>query len=136
MTRQHTVDHQLNKFKRSSWGGHIAVVVDVATIDCDACLVGVILARADLTHYPCVANVFPFFIRDVLVADDAEGVGTFDPLLLGSCGSLANTLAKPPQLISIRVLPYIFVFEVVSELSILKGFTSFLVKDWHRRQIG
>ena len=105
-TRQHTIDQQLNKFKGTSWGDNISVVVDVTAVDGDAGTVGVIRVRADLTYDERVTNVCTFCFWDVFVTDDAECVGSFDALYIGSRGSMTDTLAKAAQIVAIRGVPY------------------------------
>ena len=79
-TRQDTIDQQLNKFKGTGWGGSIPVIVDVSAVDGNAGTVGIILVGADFTTDARVTNVCSFVFWDVLVADDAECVGSFDAL--------------------------------------------------------
>ena len=70
--------------------------------------------------------------RNVLVAGDAECVSPFDPLFLGSGGSMSNNLSQHTQLIKIWGVPDLFVFGVAAELFELQGFASLFVKDWYR----
>ena len=70
--------------------------------------------------------------RNFLVAGDAECVGPFDLLLLGSGGSMSNTLAQPTQFVTLLGVPSLFIFGVGAEFSELKGFASLFVQDWHR----
>ena len=72
--------------------GHIILDTDVSACECDARAVGVVFFRAVFTHDPCVADVRQFVTGNVIVANDAEGSGSFHTLLGGACGSLSNAL--------------------------------------------
>ena len=70
-----------------------------------------------------MAYVSSFFKCDVLVADNPKYVGPFNPLLLGSCISAANSLAYSYQLICIQGDPDVSVLGMETKLPKFKGLT-------------
>ena len=50
MTRQSTVNHELDEVEGTCGRAYIFWITDVATIDGDACKIGIFLLRSDLTH--------------------------------------------------------------------------------------
>ena len=92
LTGQNTVDHHLDEFKISGGCGHIIWHTDVSACECDTRAVGVVFIRAVFTHDPRVTDVRQFVTGNVILANDAEGAGSFHALLGGSCGSLPYAL--------------------------------------------
>ena len=62
---------------------YIAWIADAATSDVDACTIGILLLRSDLTHNHGVANLFSSVSRDIFKSNDAEGVSALHALVPG-----------------------------------------------------
>ena len=63
---------------------YIARITDAATIEGDACTIGIFLLKLDLTHKHLVENFFYFISRDVFKYNDAEGVRSLHASVLGT----------------------------------------------------
>ena len=61
----------------------IAWVEYLATSDGDACPIGILILRFDLTYNHGVANFFSSVLRNIFKSNDAEGVRAFHSLVLG-----------------------------------------------------
>ena len=73
-TRQETVNHELDEVQGSCGRAYIPWITDAATINSNACMIGIFLLRSDLTHNHGLENLFSSVFRDILNSNDAEGV--------------------------------------------------------------
>ena len=71
MTRQNTLNDELDEVEGTCGRAYIAWVEDLATSNGDVCPIGILLLRFDLTYNHGVANFFPFVLRDIFKLDDA-----------------------------------------------------------------
>ena len=63
---------------------YIAWIADAATIDGDACTIGILFLRSDLTHNHGVENFFSSVSRDIFKSTYSEGVCSLRALVLGA----------------------------------------------------
>ena len=83
MTRQKTFNYELDEVDGTCWRAYIAWVADLSTRDGDACPIGILFLRFDLTYNHGVTKLFSSFLRDIFKTNDAEGVRAFHSLVLG-----------------------------------------------------
>ena len=81
--REHTVEQQLEEFKRSSIGADIPRVTDAIASDGDAGMIRIIFIRSHITHYYGVADFLSFVGGDVVIVDDKEGVSARNSFGIG-----------------------------------------------------
>ena len=82
MTRQNTVNYELDKVEGTCWRTYIAGVSDLDTSDGDVCTIGILLTRFYLAYNHGVANFFSSVLGGIFKTDDAEGVSAFNSLVL------------------------------------------------------
>ena len=82
-TRHDTAINELDKAEGTCGSAYIDWIADAATSDGDACTIGILLLRSDLTHNNGVANLFSSVLRDIFKSNDAEGVRALYMLVLG-----------------------------------------------------
>ena len=83
LTRQNTVNGELDKVEGTCWRTYIAGLAYLATSDGDACPIGILFMRFDLAYNYGVTHFFSYDLRDIFKTDDAEVVRAFHPLVLG-----------------------------------------------------
>ena len=83
-TRQDTVNHELEEDEGICGRAYISGITDAATRDGDACTIGILLLRLDLTQNHGAANFFSSFLRYILKYNDAEVVRALHALVLGA----------------------------------------------------
>ena len=83
-TIQDTVNHKLDKVKRTCGHADISRIIDAAASDGDACMIGIFLLRSDFTHNHGVAIFLSSVTRYIFKYNDAESVFALNALVLGS----------------------------------------------------
>ena len=83
MTRQNTVNDDLDEVEGTCWSIYISGEVDLATSNGDVCPIGIFLMRFDLAYNHGVKNFFSSVLRDIFKTDDAEGIRALYSLVLG-----------------------------------------------------
>ena len=81
--RQNTVNDKFDKVEGTCWRTYISGVAYLATRNGDACPIGILLMRFDLTDNHGVKNLFSSVLRDIFKTDNAEGDCAFNLLVLG-----------------------------------------------------
>ena len=84
MTRQGTVNHELDEVEGTCLCAYVTWISDAATSDGDACPIGIFLLMFDLTHKHGVANFFSSVLRGIFKSNDAEGVRALHVLVHGA----------------------------------------------------
>jgi hypothetical protein len=74
--REYTVKEELEKFQGHCVSTHIARVANVVAINCDLCVVRVVLVWTDFTYNHGMAYFLSLVQRDVMVVNAKECVGT------------------------------------------------------------
>ena len=83
-TRKDTVNYELDEVEGTCGSAYISGIIDAATSNDDACMIGIFLLRSDLTHNHGVVNLFSSVLRDIFKSNDAEGVLALHALVLGA----------------------------------------------------
>ena len=91
-------------------------------------MVGIALLWADLANHFGVSDCFSAVRRDILEADEEEGVGAFDTLV-GAVGRGADALAEPAEFVRVGLIPDLVELWVLAELAVVKSLTGGLVED-------
>ena len=91
--RQETVNNELDQVKRTCGRVYISKIIFAASIYGDACTIGILLLRSDLTHNHGVVNFLPSVARDIFKDNDAESVCALNALFLGELLSFSKSLA-------------------------------------------
>ena len=122
-----TVDHELDKFKRSSFGANIAWVADSVAGYRDSGAVRISFLWANFADNIAVANFFETFGRNVGKVDDMEGIGAVHRWLGGI--RTVVSLAETAEFFSIGGAPDVFVLGMLDELTVFERFASLMVED-------
>jgi hypothetical protein len=94
------------------WSANIAWVVNFITTDGKSCSAYLLFVQLKLTHKFCICYIFPSITRNLIFVDEEEnGVGALN--------SASNPLCKSSKFIGGRVHPYLAVFRVSYQLSVL-----------------
>ena len=83
-TRQENINNDLDQVKRTCGRAYIAEIIDPVARYGDACTIGILLLRSDLTHNHGVENLLPSVARDIFKANHAESVCALNTLFLGA----------------------------------------------------
>ena len=126
-TGENTVNHELDKFKGSSFGANIAWVADSVASYRDSGAVRISFLWAHFADDIAVANFFETFGRNVGKINDMEGIGAVHRWLGGV--RTFESLAETAEFFSIGRAPDVFVLGMLDELTVLKRFTGFMVED-------
>ncbi len=98
--REHTIEQQLEEFKGRSVGANVPQEADVIASDGDVSAIRIIFIRPNLTNDHGVADFFSFVGWYVMIVNDKEGVGAYNPIGIGG-GTRANSLTQTSKLIGI-----------------------------------
>jgi hypothetical protein len=124
---ENTVDHELDKFKGSSFGADIAWVADSVAGYRDSGAVQISFFWADFADDIAVANFFETVGRNIGEVNDMEDVGALHRRLGGTRTFVS--LAETAEFFGIGGAPDFFVLGMLDELTVFKGFTCFVIKD-------
>ena len=83
-TRKDTVNDESEEVEVTCGHAYIDWVADLDTRDGDACPIGILLLRFDLTYNHGVADLFSSVLMDIFKSNYAEGVCALHSLVLGS----------------------------------------------------
>ena len=83
-TIQNTVNDEFDEVERTGWRTYISGIAHLATVDGDACLIGISLMRFNLADNHLVTNLFYSVLRYIFKLDDAERVCDFHSLVIGA----------------------------------------------------
>ena len=124
---ENTVNHELDKFKGSSFGANIAWVADSVAGYRDSGAVRISFLWANFADNIAVANFFETFGRNVSEVNDMEGVGAIYRWLGGI--RTFESLAETSEFFGVGGAPDVFVLGMFDELTVFKRFTRFVVED-------
>jgi hypothetical protein len=86
LSRQDTVEQQLDKFQKCSIGTHVPWVADAIAPNCDASTIRIAFVGMQFAYNHGVTECFLLVGWDVLVLNAKEGVDSLNPL-----GALGRT---------------------------------------------
>ena len=96
--REHTVEEQLEEFKRRRVSANISRVTNTTAPDGDAGTIGIVFFRTNFTNYHGVADFLLFVGGNIVIVDEKEvsARNSFG----GRGGSRPNSLAQTSELVS------------------------------------
>ena len=106
------------------------MINDAAAADGDPCTVWMGFLRTHFTDDLGVLYLAATVVWYVLVEFCLECLSTCNAVLFRTHGTSTNALAQASQLIAVRLLPYLFVLGIASELAVLQDLACFCIKDW------
>ena len=116
---QDNINHELDKVEGACRRADIAGITYVVTSDGDACMIGIIFLRSDLTQNYGVEKLFSSLPRGIFKSKDTEGVRSIHVLVPGSLLSFSNSLAQSAEFIGGGHVPYVRKLRVLAELAVL-----------------
>ena len=82
MTRHDTVNNEIDQVERTCGRAYIAGITDEDASYGDACTIGILLLRSDLTHNHGVSKFLPSVARDIFKANDVERIYALNALFI------------------------------------------------------
>ena len=117
--REHTVEEDLEKFKRAGGGVDVAWVVDLVSANGDFSAVWILLVGVYFSDNFGVGYLFSTVVRYVLVVDEEEDIGAKDAPTC-AIGASSNAPAQATKFFGVGLVPSVCVCGVLAELAVLK----------------
>ena len=83
-TRQETVNNKIDELEGTCGRTYISWIAYADNSNSDACTIGILILRSDLTHNHGMENFFSSVSRDIFKSNNAEGVLTLHALVPGN----------------------------------------------------
>ena len=117
--REHTVDKDLEKFKRAGGGVDVAWVVDLVSTNGDLSAFWILLVGIYFSDNFGVGYFFSTVGRYVIVVDEEEDIGAKDAPTC-AIGAGSNDLAQATKFFGVGLVPSVCVRGVLAELAVFK----------------
>jgi hypothetical protein len=111
------------KWKDTGVGDNIPWETDATAANGDAGRIRIDFFRAHFTNYHGVADFLSFVGGNIVTVDEKEGVSAHYSFGVGE-GSQNNSLTQSSELVGIGSVPSCLVAGILTELAMLKEFTS------------